>query len=329
MRFLELRLLYILVPLLAAFFFIRSWRRPFLAHPLVFYLKAHLRKAGPQARLPQLCLWIGVLSLMAACLGPAIPFSLQKITRGGLQIFLVLDISSSMNQIIGVPEEMQISLPREGVLGNKSKLDAVKAAAQEFIARRPNDAIGLVVHSIHAYVVSPPTVDHDSLHHYLTMVDINTLIGEGLTAIGEGLNLAYQLMTQRQPGSPSGEKKGRVIILFTDADHNYGRNPLPVIDAIGREGIHMYMVTLGLGEHYIGSEIANAVRGTGGAYFDATNEEDLRRIYGAIESLEKSRFTVERYERNAPAFSVFAFTALIAFIAYGIARVIPNWIELA
>lgn len=329
MRFLELRLLYILLPLLAALFFVRSWRKPFLAHPLVFYLKAHLRKAGLQTRLPQLCLWIGVLSLLAACLRPAIPFTLQKITRGGLQIFLVLDISSSMNQIIGVPEEMQISFPREGVLGKTSKLDAVKAAAQEFIARRPNDAIGLVVHSIHAYVVSPPTVDHESLRHYLTMVDINTLIGEGLTAIGEGLNLAYQLMTQPKPGNLPEKKKGRVIILFTDADHNYGRNPLPVVDAIGREGIRLYMVHLGLGENSIGSAIASAVRGTGGAYFDATNEQDLKRIYTTIESLEKSRFTVEHYERNAPAFSVFAFTALIALTAYGIARVVPNWIEVA
>ncbi len=328
MRFLEIRLLYFLIPLLVALAAIRLSRRPFLAHPLVFYLKTHLRKAGPQTRLPQFFLGIGIVSLLAACLRPVIPFTLQKISRGGLQIFLVLDISSSMNQIIGLREELQVPYRVENLTGKTSKLDAVKAAAQDFISRRPNDAIGLEVFSINAYVVSPPTVDHESLHHYLTMVDINTLIGEGLTSVGEGLNLTYQLFTQRKGDAPAG-RKGRVIILFTDADHNYGRNPLPVIEAIGKEGIHLYMVELGLGEKYIGSEIANAVRATGGEYFDATNQDDLKRIYSKIEMLEKSRFTVEHYVRNAPAFSLFAWIAVLAFTGYGIARAVPNWIEIA
>jgi len=328
MQFLELRLLYIVLPLLVIIVANRFWRPPFLTHPMVSYLRAHLRKASPLVRLPHVFLWIGVVSLLLACLRPAIPFTLQQISRGGLQIMLVLDISSSMNQIIGVPEEMQLSVMRQNLPNNPSKLDAVKKAMDDFIARRPNDAIGLIVYSINAYVVSPPTVDHESLQHYLAMVDINALIGEGLTSIGEGLYLAYQLDTRRQTENSLEERKGRVVILFTDADHNYGRNPLPVIDALGKSGIHLYLVELGLGEKYIGAEIANAVRATGGAYFDATNEQDLRRIYATIEGLEKSRFTVERYERNAPAFSVFAFTALIALTAYGLLRAIPHWIEI-
>lgn len=329
MRFLNIHLSYFLLPLLLALLLIRLWRQPFITHPLVFYLKTHLRKAGLQSRLPQFFLGVGIASLLMACLRPVIPFTLERISRGGLQIFLVLDISSSMNQFIGYQEDFRTPYRIEDNTTNQvSKLDAVKAAAQDFIARRPNDAIGLEVFSINAYVVSPPTVDHESLHHYLTMVDINTLIGEGLTSIGEGLNLAYELLTQREQGSQVG-RKGRVIILFTDADHNYGRNPLPVISAIGKEGIHLYMVELGLGEQYIGAEIANAVRATGGEYFDASNPGDLNRIYATIETLEKSRFTIEHYVRNAPAFSLFAFVAVFAFTAYGILRAVPHWIELA
>ncbi len=329
MRFLSIETLYYLLPLLLLFLLIGRWRRPYIAHPLVYYLKSHIRKAGIQTRLPRWFLRTGIVALLVACLRPAIPFLLQRISRGGLQIFLVLDISSSMNQIIGAPQDGPIHsyTPVESGAKHASKLDAVKAAAQRFMERRVNDAIGLEVFSINAYVVSPPTVDHESVQHYLDMVDINTLIGEGLTSVGEGLYLAYNLLTQRKPGSEGG-RKGRVIILFTDADHNYGRKPLPVIDAIGKEGIRLYMVELGLGEKYIGSEIADAVRRTGGQYFDATREEDLNRIYETIESLEKSRFTVERYERNAPAFSLFAFAAVIAFAGYGILRGLPNWIEL-
>lgn len=329
MEFQNLTYLYFLLPLLLGAALFRWWQRPFLAHPLVFYLKTRLPKAGLQTRLPQCLLGVGVLSLLVACLQPVYPFTLQRITRGGLQILLVLDISSSMNQFLGYQEDFRRPLLLGDDVANKvSKLDAVKAAAQDFIARRPTDAIGLEVYSINAYVVSPPTVDHESLAHYLTMVDINTLIGEGLTAVGEGLNLAYDLLTRKKTDSLAG-RKGKVIILFTDAEHNYGRNPLPLIDAIGKEGIHLYMVGVGLSEKAIGAEIANAVRRTGGEYFDARSREDLNRIYLTIERLEKSRFTVERYVRNSPAFGFFAFTAVLALAGYGISRAFPNWIELA
>jgi hypothetical protein len=185
----------------------------------------------------------------------------------------------------------------------------------------------LQVYSINAYVVSPPTVDHAVLQQYLTMFDINTLIGEGLTSIGEGLNLAQKILAPK-PGDFAAGRKGRVIILFTDADHNYGRNPLPVIEQIGRDGIHLYLVGLGLGEKDIGTEIAAGVRKTGGDYFDARSEQDLARIYGVIESLEKSRFTAEFYEQNSPAYAIFAMIGAAALALYGLLRAIPNWIEI-
>jgi len=329
MIFLNAQLLWVAGPLLLALLVFRYFRRPFLAHPLVFHLRSRLPRAGWQTRLPQFLLAIGVAFLLLACLQPVFPFQLQRITRGGLQILLVLDISSSMNQFLGYEENFRTPfLVGDDTTGKVSKLDAVKAAAQDFISRRPNDAVGLEVYSINAYVVSPPTLDHDNLQHYLTMVDINTLIGEGLTSVGEGLYLAYDLLTKRKRDEPV-SRKGKVIILFTDADHNYGRNPLPVIAAIGQESIHLYMVGVGLSEKDIGAEIVAGVRATGGEYFDARSEEDLARIYRTIEGLEKSRFTVERYERNAPAFAFFAMTAFAALAAYGVLRAAPNWIELA
>lgn len=330
MQFLSLQLLYILVPLLLLTLGIRLWRRPYLMHPLVSLLRARIRTAGQWSLLPGAFLWAGLLALLIACLQPVYPFQLQKISRGGLQIMLVMDISSSMNQFLGYKEEFN-TVFREPVLqdtaGKVSKLDAVKAAAREFITRRPNDAIGLEVYSINSYVVSPPTVDHEVLQQYLTMFDINTLIGEGLTSIGEGLNLARRILAPK-PGDAAAGRKGRVVILFTDADHNYGRNPLPVIDQIGRDGIHLYLVGLGLGERDIGTEIVAGVRKTGGEYFDARSEQDLGRIYGVIESLEKSRFTAEFYEQNSPAFAIFALIGASALALYGVLRANPNWIEI-
>src|SRR4029453_334876 len=71
-----------------------------------------------------------------------------------------------------------------------SKMEAVKKSAPDFVKKRPGDALGLVVFSNNGYLVSPPTVDHESLTESLLMTGTQSLVNEGYTAIGEGLGTA-------------------------------------------------------------------------------------------------------------------------------------------
>src|SRR5947208_7684080 len=122
---------------------------------------------------------------------------------------------------------MDLTQSMEKPLAKSTRIDAVKASTTEFIKRRPGDAIGLVVFSNNSYLVTPATFDHESLLSYLKLVNVQTLVNEGYTAIGEGLATAQAFFQfSRERGQRA---KGQVIVLFSDGNDNYGRDPMKEI----------------------------------------------------------------------------------------------------
>ena len=194
MTFLHLEWLYVAVPLLLIAMAVRFWRRHYWGHSLVRQMQEEIGGPNPILRMPNILEGAAVAFLVAALLGPIYPFVVNRIERGGLQILMVLDLSQSME----IP------------LGNRTRMEAVKASATEFIERRPGDAVGLVVFSHNGYLVTPATFDHESLLSYLSRVSPQTLAHEGYTAIGEGLAAAQEFfLFSRERG---GRGKGEVIV---------------------------------------------------------------------------------------------------------------------
>src|SRR5216117_4145568 len=169
MTFQHAEWIYVAVPLLLLAVALRFWRRHYWGHPLVAQLRTEIRRPNPILRLPTILEGAAVIFLLIGLLGPVYPFVLNRIERGGLQIMIVLDLSQSMY--------LQ--------LGNRTRMDAIKASATDFINHRPGDAIGLVVFSHNGYLVTPATFDHESVLSYLKLVSPETLANEGYTAIGE------------------------------------------------------------------------------------------------------------------------------------------------
>ncbi len=62
----------------------------------------------------------------------------------------------------------------------------------------------------------------------------------GATAIGEGLAFGHNSLTDSYFARPFA---GKVIIVMTDGNHNWGREPLAVADEISKQGILIYTVT--------------------------------------------------------------------------------------
>src|SRR5881628_2850386 len=216
--------IYIAVPLLLMAVSVRFWRRHYWGHPLVEQFRGEIGRPNPILRLPAIFEGAAVVFLLIGLLGPVYPFVLNRIERGGLQIMVVLDLSQSMEESLGK------GTPAAQVRAAKSptRMEAVKASTTEFIKRRPGDAIGLVVFSNNAYVVSPATFDHESLLSYLKLVNVQTLVNEGYTAIGEGLATAQDFFGfSRERGRRA---KGQVIVLFSDGENNYGRDPMEEIE---------------------------------------------------------------------------------------------------
>jgi len=99
MVFAQLHLLYILLPLILLLLYVR-WRRnkTYFAHPFLLYLQRRIRPASPLVRVPGLLEVAALGLLVVAVLDPTLPYGERLIQKRGLDIILVLDLSSSMQE---------------------------------------------------------------------------------------------------------------------------------------------------------------------------------------------------------------------------------------
>ena len=116
-----------------------------------------------------------------------------RIRDYGRDIMLVMDISTSMREPDFVLNRRRID-----------RLTAVKLAADDFIKRRKNDRIGLVLFGTRAYLQSPVTFDRQSVREILRSMDAG--MAGNSTSIGDALGLALKSIREsggrcRQRGS--------------------------------------------------------------------------------------------------------------------------------
>jgi Ca-activated chloride channel family protein len=250
---------------------------------------------------------------------PVLPFAEAEVKSRGLDLVMVLDLSSSMQEPIGV-QAMQRSLgpivegsgPRPFQAANTTRLEATKDAMKSFAARRRGDRLGLVVFSTNAYVVSPLSADHEYLRQYIDMVDDEILSGEGMTAVGEGLALANYLLTRQ---TVAGDTRGRVVVLFTDGETNHGRNPVDVLAQSDAARIRVHVVGVDI-EARVRQKaeverLVASVQSYGGRYFDANTVADLDAASRTIDGIEKGVLTSKVFLRDVPVFHWFVIPALV------------------
>ena len=326
MQFTRLELLWVLVPLIAMVTAV-SWRRrrSYFTHPLLHYLQMRIRPASRLVYLPRFLELVSFGLLVVALLDPVLPASQRLIAKQGLDIIMVLDLSSSMQEPIDLRGAMERQ--RLGIrLKEKDRLAAVKEAMAVFVQRRGDDRLAIVVFSENGYVVAPMTFDSAYVQRYLQMVDNKTLANEGQTAIGEGIMTALDLAAKQGRDSRGGDK-GRVMIVLTDGENNTGRD---VFEAIGRAREEKFKI------HFIGVEVEKArdaprliaaVEGTGGNYFDVRDAKQLEEAYANINRTEKGTFLVKSLGKQVPWFYPFAFGAFCLLAVSVALRAIPYFIE--
>jgi Ca-activated chloride channel homolog len=248
-----------------------------------------------------------LIALITALARPQSRFSWQNETTEGIDIMIATDISGSM-----LSEDFK-----------PNRLEAGKNIAIDFIRNRPSDLIGLVVFSGESFTQCPLTIDHDVLINLFHDIK-NGMIDDG-TAIGMGLATAVNRLKDSQA-------KSKVIILLTDGVNNTGAIPPITAAEIAKQfGVRVYTVGLGtngsapfpfldqLGQtHYqmIPVQIDEATLGqiasiTGGKYFRARNNSDLKEIYEQIDKLEKVKIAVTRYHKRTEHYLPFAIFALV------------------
>lgn len=238
-----------------------------------------------------------------------------RINSQSRDILMVMDISNSMLE------------PDFAINGRQiDRLSAVKATAQNFIDKRLDDRIGLVLFGTNAYLQAPLTFDKKSVSEILWQMDAG-MAGQS-TAIGDALGLSLKSLKD----SPNIDKK--IIILLTDGENNDGSLSLPqAIKLAQDEGVKIYTIGVGSDNAFMSSFLGMQLGGqqldekslkeiaqkTAGQYFRAKDTAGLQRIYNAIDKLEptsnEDQFVQETHELfYVPVLAAFILVLLLALL---------------
>ncbi len=197
-------------------------------------------------------------------------------------IMLVLDISTSM-------------LAQDFAIGNRriDRLTAVKKTASDFVKKRANDRIGLILFGTRAYLQAPLTYDKNAIDETLWSMQAG-MAGDS-TSIGDALGLALKNLQNAK------DLQNKIIILLTDGENNDGSISLAqALKLATDEGIKTYTIGVGSQNLFLSSlfgqvrgideqDLDAIARATKGRYFRAGNTQALQQIYNVIDSLEPAR----------------------------------------
>jgi len=256
---------------------------------------------------------LGWIFILIALIGPQREHSFERRFSEGVDIIIALDVSGSMHS---VDDKNAIALSlRHGYYHDAghtltNRLQYAKRLTRDFVSKRGDDRLGLVVFAGYALIKCPLTFDHAMLGEIIGGVDFSD-IEQQSTAIGMGIASGLQ-------GLVSSRSKSRVLILVTDGVNNTGTiGPETASEMARALGVRIYSVGVGSHEpllptrrpdYYVRSQtvideeaLREISRKTGGEYFYASDAAELAQIYERIDSLEKSvierRVFVEREER--------------------------------
>jgi len=224
--------------------------------------------------------WLPILNIIAAVLivvaiaRPQGDYSKEKSFTKGIDIILAIDISTSMLEKDFSP----------------NRLESAKAVASEFVSKRPNDRIGVVVFAGESFTQCPPTIDHSVVLKQIKSIQ-NGMIDDG-TAIGMGLATSARALK-------NSNAKSKVCILLTDGVNTAGIiDPNTGLDIAKAFNLKVYCIGVGTPKNNIlGIDeplMQHIAKSTGGLYFRAGSMERLKEIYNQINELE----TIE-IEKNA------------------------------
>lgn len=309
----------LLVPVLAAFAY-KIWARRKQTPTLQFSSLALLKNVGSSARsalayLPLALRGVAFIFFIVALARPQ--KSDEKVKRNveGIDIMIVLDISDSM-----LIEDMK----------PENRMEASKLVISNFIKGRTSDRIGLVVFAGEAYTRVPLTLDYPLLLENVQKVKPSRNIKMG-TAIGVALATGVSRLKESKA-------KSRIVIFLTDGENNSGTvDPETAAQMAVDENLKVYSIGMGKdGEArlpvFVQDAFGNSIKQyrpihskinepllksfadkTGGKFWRANTGRELEEVFKEIDSLERTKIDVEKFNRYTELFQTPLRTGILFF----------------
>jgi len=249
--------------------------------------------------------WLALALLIFALAQPRLTKSETKVSASGVDIVVALDMSGSM-----ISEDFEVRGERV------NRFNLARAVLKQFIDKRPNDRIGLVVFASQAYISTPLTLDHDFLLQNLERLQIG-VIDENRTAIGSALGTAVNRLREVK-------SKSKIVILMTDGQNNSGKiAPLTAAEAAEALKVKVYTIGVGMrgmapmpvffGGRRVGERmepvdidedtLQKIADRTGGKYYRADNTARFQAIYAEIDKLEKTEKEIKKFALHRELFA--------------------------
>jgi len=300
--------LLLLVPALAAVFLWSSGRRKKVAarfgdSALVERLSA---SASPlRDRVKSGLILVGTFFLVLALAQPQWGQKTEEVVRSGVDVFIALDTSFSMDATDVAP----------------SRMEKARHIAASLMERLEGNRIGLIVFAGSAFVQCPLTLDYGAAKIFLDALSTGVVADPG-TNISSALEAARRGFVAR-------ESKYKVVVLLTDGEQTEG-DPRQAEQKAREEGIVLHALGVGTpgGEpipvrdergqviDYKKDEAGQPVLSrldeetlsrlalaTGGKYFRASDREsEVEEIAGLIQAMETKELTSKLFTRHEERF---------------------------
>jgi len=309
------QIIYILVPVLAcaALYRIFFHKSPYYLYPLIkefaqqkLTCHTHHKKILFFLRLAAL---LGLIFLIAR---PVWVDERSAVNVEGIDIILAIDVSDSMNIF-------------DDLRDRRSRIEVAKQEAINFIEKRIDDPIGVVIFGCEVISRCPLTLDKNILKELVGSLEIGIVNPRG-TWLGTGLATAINRLR-------TSKAKSKVIILLTDGEPTPPEkvDPEAAISLAKQFGVKIY--TIGIGNES-GGYIVHPFFGvqqvpyslnvpllkkiatqTGGLFLKANNPKEIRQAYATINKLEKTEYQTKLFHHYYEAFLTYIWfiLGLLAF----------------
>jgi Ca-activated chloride channel family protein len=299
MKFSHPEALLLFIPLLALIWFVQKYGVRFRSRiyfPTDSWIKGRPKFSTPTPFRIHLILRSLALGLIIVALARPQEHS-EKIKRtvDAIDMVICFDLSKSMDALDFKPNRRAVAI----------------RTINNFIDRRADDRIGLVLFSGEAYMAVPMTLDHTILKTAIERSS-NSQLQDG-TAIGQSLAVAVNHLR-------TSKARSRIVVLVTDGDNNMGsvapetaadlaagygikvytigigkkgRVAFPVTrtDALGREFEELQYLTDAANDELL-QKIATA---SGGRFFSATEQSMLAEVFDSIDKLERTKVETQTF----------------------------------
>jgi len=166
------------------------------------------------------------LLLIIALLGPSFGAMKKEIRTTGKDIFVLIDLTASMNTKDVAP----------------SRLEKLKFELGQVLPNLNADRIGLIVFSNDAVLQCPLTYDLEAIKLYNRLLQTNQ-VPEAGADYRPALQLALDKFSASRSAGQAAEK-ANFIVLFSDGEA-FGENVRPILQRLNRNNIRVFTVGIG------------------------------------------------------------------------------------